>query len=124
MGHHSENIPILIRNTGNTTCCAIGICLCDNSTGFITIPVNNLILCFQVVKRFLIGIIPAFTMSYRNLQWTIRTYALNKNIFADILLVTVSQQHSWQKMRFTQNLEAVANTQGLSSLVRKFNHTL
>src|SRR5215510_10576179 len=62
-------------------------------------------------------------MSNRNFINAV-TFTLDENIFADELLVCVSQQGARQQVRFAQYLEAIANAENFATHIRKFDHRL
>src|SRR5882672_1243496 len=88
--HHTKYITVLITDTGNMPGGPIWIGNSRYFPVFIAIPENNPVICFQLIQRFFISIITALAMSDRYLENNIFR-VLNKNVFTDKLLISVSQ---------------------------------
>ena len=95
MGHHRKNIPGGITDAGNISKGSVRISIRYYAAIFIAIPENHLVICFQFVKEFFIGVVTALAVSDGNLI-NVFTAVLYKNILTDKLLICISQKNSWQ----------------------------
>ena len=125
MRHHTKYVPRLITNTRNITKASIRIACGAYNTLFVGISVDHLSTCFQLIQGLFVRIKSSLPMGNRDHQsLALVAFPAEIYILADKLLIGIAQQRTWQQMRFTKYLEAIAYPQHLSSLPGKFDHTL
>src|SRR5688572_21067864 len=90
MGHHAENVPVFIANTGNISNGAIRVCAGFYFTFFVAIIKYHLSFSFELVKRFFISIIPSFAVS-DGYFINFTAFISEENIFTGELLMTITQ---------------------------------
>ena len=90
MGHHPEHVAPAIADTGDIPQRPIWIGCGTDLSVFITIPENNLAICFQSVQCLFISIIATLTMRDGYFE-NIILLVLDKNVLAYEMLVAVTQ---------------------------------
>lgn len=124
MRHHTHHVSGCVADTGDITQGSIGIGFGIYHTIGIAVTEQHLVIGFELVESGFIGEITPFTVSNRNFQGFINSFAFEVNILTNELLISIAQQYAGQQMCFAENLEAITNSQYLTAFIGEFDYAL
>ena len=138
MGHHAENVSLLIANAGDAVEGAVGVggmlFLCGSFSGGGAVAEENLLVLFQGLQGGGVGVVAAFAMGNGEVDdlaglvglgpGEMGAFDFDGDAIANKVQVPIAGQRAGKQSHLGQHLKAIANAQNCFSLIRMVDRCL